>query len=54
MIEHVCHHPCCSQVEKSCGCLASPQRISLLHLPLYCVLTSASDDKPLFSLLIVW
>ena len=26
MIAQVCHHPCCSQVEKSCGCLPSPRR----------------------------
>ena len=25
-IAQVCHHPCCSQVEKSCGCLPSPRR----------------------------
>ena len=24
MIAQVCHHPCCSQLEKSCGCLPSP------------------------------
>jgi len=26
MIAQVCHHPCCSQVEESCGCLPSPRR----------------------------
>jgi hypothetical protein len=26
MIAQMCHHPCCSQVEKSCGCLPSPRR----------------------------
>jgi hypothetical protein len=26
MMAQVCHHPCCSQVEKSCGCLPSPRR----------------------------
>jgi hypothetical protein len=26
MIAQVCHHPRCSQVEKSCGCLRSPRR----------------------------
>jgi hypothetical protein len=24
MIAQVCHHSCCSQVEKSCGCRPSP------------------------------
>ena len=26
MIAQMCHHPCCSQVEKSCGSLPSPRR----------------------------
>jgi hypothetical protein len=29
MIAQVCHHPCCSQVEKSCGCLTSEHTAAL-------------------------
>ena len=38
MIAQVCHHPCCSQVEKSCGCLTSERTATLsrrCHHP-YC------------------
>ena len=45
MMAQVCHHPCCSQVEKTVGVSLRHGRLPLLHLPLYCVLTSASDDK---------
>jgi hypothetical protein len=49
MIAWVCHHLCCSQVEKSCWCLPfATADFHLLHLPLYCVLTCASDDKGVF------
>jgi hypothetical protein len=38
MIAQVCHHPCCSQVAKSCGCLTSEHTATLsrrCHHP-YC------------------
>jgi len=31
MVVQVCHHPCCSQVEESCGCLPSPRRSTRLR-----------------------
>ncbi len=40
MIPQVCHHLCCSQVEKSCVCLPfATADLTLLHLPLYALQT---------------
>ena len=36
MIAQMCHHPCCSQVEKSCGCVSLRHTLSRrCHHP-YC------------------